>query len=272
MNESTAGAAQSALGLELPAPPIALLQMAALMAEPTCDLDTLADIIEADMALSSALLRAVNSAFFKLSGRVQTVREAITYLGHREVSSITLQNGLRAAFPPATELEALWQRATERSRWMGVVAQALGFDAWAAHSAGLFEECGKALLFRHAPSAYRSIWAQAPVDDASLVALEMQAFGASHDILGAALCETWGLQAAAVHSVRHHVEMQATLVLAGPVGHQRIAAVSVLAHHASEPALDLERCIETISQQLDLPSARVKAAMPSPRLGPAAST
>ncbi|MFG6462041.1 HDOD domain-containing protein [Roseateles sp. DXS20W] len=263
MNESTAGAAQSALSLQLPAPPAALLRMAALMAAPTCDVDTLGDVIEADMALSSALLKTVNSAFFKLSGRVQTVREAITYLGHREVSAITLQNALRAAFPPAPELEALWQRATERSRWMGVVAQALGFDAWAAHSAGLFEECGKALLYRHAASRYRLIWAQAPADDALLVSLEMQAFGASHDILGAALCETWGLQASAVHSVRHHVQTQTTLALSGPLGHRRIAAVSALAHHATASAADFERCLESIAQQLELPAARLRAAISS---------
>lgn len=262
MTESTAGAPQNALSLELPAPPLALLQMAALMAEPTCDLHTLAEIIEADMALSSALLKTVNSAFFKLAGRVQTVREAITYLGHREVSAITLQNGLRAAFPPTPDLESLWQRAAERSRWMGVVAQALGFDAWAAHSAGLFEECGKALLFRHAPSAYRSVWTRAPADDALLVSLELQAFGASHDILGAALCETWGLQASAVHSVRHHVDAQATLALSGPAGHRRIAAVSVLAYHVTDSDTEFERCIESISQQLELPIARVRAAVP----------
>jgi HD-like signal output (HDOD) protein len=265
LDESMAGAARHALNLELPAPPLALLQMAALLAEPSCDIDALADIIETDMALSAALLRTVNSAFFKLSGRVQTVREAITYLGYREVGSITLQNGLRAAFPPAPELESLWQRSTERSRWMGAVAQALGFDAWAAHSAGLFEECGKALLFRHATSTYRSVWQQAPTDDAALVLHEMQAFGASHDILGAALCETWGLQAAAAHSVRCHVAMHATLALSGPVGHRRIAAVSVLAHHATKPAHELERCIESIAQQLELPSARIRAAIPSPR-------
>lgn len=214
------------------------------------------------MALAAALLRTVNSAFFKLSGRVQTVRKAITYLGYREVGLITLQNGLRAAFPQAAELDSVWQRAAARSQWMGVVANVLGFDAWASHSAGLFEECGKALLFRHAPAPYRLVWAQAPGDDAMLASLEMQTFGASHDILGAALCETWGLQASAVHSVRHHIEVQATLTLRGPASHQAVAAVSALAHHALGEPADLDRCVQALAPQLGVAPARLHAVMP----------
>ena len=65
--------------------------------------------------------------------------------------------GLRAAFPPAPELEPLWERAARRGLLMGRLAQRLGLDAWAAHSAGLFEECGKAVLFRHATDHYRAM-------------------------------------------------------------------------------------------------------------------
>lgn len=263
MSAPPSNSGRHVLSLELPAPPGPLLQMTTLLTAPTPDLDAVSDLIEVDMALASTLLKTVNSAFFRLSGRVQTVREAITYLGCREVGAITLQHSLRAAFPQAPELEQLWDRAAARSRWMGVVANALGFDAWAAHSAGLFEECGKALLFRHLPSHYRPLWAQAPADDRRLVALEMEAFGASHDILGAALCETWGLQPSAVHSVRHHVEIQATQVLSGPPGHRSIGAVSALAHHARGPAADFDHCLEAMAQQLDLAPARLRAVIPS---------
>jgi len=69
---------QDALNLDLPAPPVALARMTALLAEPSCDLDSLSELIESDMALASALLITVHSVLFNLSGRIQTVREAIT--------------------------------------------------------------------------------------------------------------------------------------------------------------------------------------------------
>jgi HD-like signal output (HDOD) protein len=53
------------------------------------------------MALAAAVMKAVNSSLYGLKGRVQSVQQAITYLGMREVAAITFEMGLRAAFPPA---------------------------------------------------------------------------------------------------------------------------------------------------------------------------
>jgi HD-like signal output (HDOD) protein len=187
------------------------------MAEDDLNLAAISQLIESDMALAAAVLKAVNSSLYGLKGRVQSVQQAITYLGMREVAGITFEMGLRAAFPPAAELEPLWQRAGQRGLLMGRLAQRMGLDAWAAHSAGLFEECGKAVLFRHATDHYRAMLRAADTDT-ELVSLEHTGFGVSHDALGAALCESWGLAPAAVGSVRHHVAAQATLELARPAG------------------------------------------------------
>src|SRR5678815_5625172 len=112
---------------------------------------------------------------------------------------------------------------------MGRIANPLGVDAWAAHSAGLFEECGKAVMFRHATERYKPLLAQAKNDE-ELLMLEHEAFGVSHDTLGAALCESWGVAAPAVDSVRYHVVVNSTLELPMQVPRRAICAISALAH------------------------------------------
>ncbi len=223
------------LEIDIPAQPDALVKLSLLLAEDEINLQAAAALIETDMALAAAVLKAVNSSLYGLKGRVQTVQQAITYLGMREVAAITFEIGLRAAFPPAAELEPVWQRAARRGLLMGRVAARLGLDAWAAHSAGLFEECGKAVLFRHAPDHYRAML-RAATSDSELAALERAGFGVSHDALGAALCESWGLAAAAVASVRHHVALQAqtdpppTLPEALVPGRRALATLSTIVH------------------------------------------
>ena len=192
------------LDIDIPAQPESLVKLSLLLAEEEINLQAAATLIEGDMALAAAVLKAVNSSLYGLKGRVQSAQQAITYLGMREVAAITFEMGLRAAFPPAPELEPLWQRAGLRGLVMGRLAQKLALDAWGAHSAGLFEECGKAVLFRHAPDHYRAML-RATTDDTALAELEHAGFGVSHDALGAALCESWGLSATAVASVRYHV-------------------------------------------------------------------
>ena len=217
------------LDIDIPAQPQSLVQLSLLMAQDDINLQAASALIETDMALASAVMKAVNSSLYGLRGRVQSVHQAVMYLGLREVAAITFEMGLRAAFPPAPELEPLWQRAAERGVLMGRLAQRLALDAWGAHSAGLFEECGKAVLFRHAPTHYRAML-RATQDDAELVTLERAGFGVSHDALGGALCESWGLGAAAVASVRLHVQARQDLRLPEVAARRAICALSVLSH------------------------------------------
>jgi HD-like signal output (HDOD) protein len=201
-------------------------------------------------------MKAVNSSLYGLAGRVQSVQQAITYLGTREVAGITFEMGLRAAFPPAPELEPIWHRAAHRGLLMGRLAAALGLDAWAAHSAGLFEECGKAVLFRHAPDHYRTML-RAAANDADLCQLEYTGFGVSHDALGAALCESWGLGPAAVASVRHHVAAQGLMELAGAPAKRSVLALSVVAEAMATAPSSIDELVPRIAPQAELDATLV---------------
>lgn len=241
------------LEIDIPAQPEALVKLSLLLAEEDINLTAAAELIEGDMALAAAVMKAVNSSLYGLKGRVQSVMQAITYLGMREVAAITFEMGLRAAFPPAQELEPLWQRAGLRGLVMGRLAQKMSLDSWAAHSAGLFEECGKAVLFRHAPDHYRAML-RAAKSDVELAQLEHAGFGVSHDALGAALCESWGLAAAAVASVRHHVATQADLHLPPAVanGRRPLLALSATVHALLTAPETLDEAVASLAPQADL--------------------
>jgi HD-like signal output (HDOD) protein len=234
------------LDIDIPSQPDSLVKLSLLLAEEDVNLKAAAGLIETDMALAAAVMKAVNSSLYGLKGRVQSVQQAITYLGMREVAAITFEMGLRAA-EPAPELQPLWDRAARRGLLMGRLGQRLGLDAWAAHSAGLFEECGKAVLFRHATDHYRAML-RAAEGDTELAMLERAGFGVSHDALGAALCESWGLAPPAVASVRHHVAAQAGGPLPAMPDRRPICALSVVAH-----------CLLNAPQTLDERAAEVAA-------------
>jgi HD-like signal output (HDOD) protein len=239
------------LDIDIPAQPQSLVRLSLLLAQQDINLQAASDLIESDMALAAAVMKAVNSSLYGLKGRVQSVHQAITYLGMREVAAITFEMGLRAAFPPTPELEPVWQRAAQRGLLMGRLASRLSLDAWAAHSAGLFEECGKAVLFRHAPDHYRAML-RATQSDAELVILEHTGFGVSHDALGAALCESWGLGAPAVASVRHHVVAHSSWQLPEAQTRRPICALSVLAHALMMAPETLDEAAQAVALQADL--------------------
>jgi HD-like signal output (HDOD) protein len=239
------------LNIDVPAQPESLVKLSLLLADQEVNLQAVSGLISGDMALAAAVLKAVNSAMYGLAGRVKSVHQAITYLGTREIAAVTFEMGLRAVFPSAPELDPIWERAGARGLLMGRIGQVLGVDPWAAHSAGLFEECGKAVLFRHAPDTYRPLLRDA-ADDEELLLMEQDAFGIGHDQLGAALCEHWGLSEAAVSSVRYHVIVNATLQLPMQLPKRAICALSALAQALMVDPSTLDGVAQKIAPQADL--------------------
>lgn len=239
------------LNIDIPSQPAALAELSILLGADEVNLQAVSTLVEQDMALAAAVLKAVNSSLYGLSGRVRSVHQAVTYIGTREVAAVTFEMGLKAVFPSAPELEPVWERATVRGLLMGRIGQALGVDPWAAHSAGLFEECGKPVLYRHAPAAYRRLLNEAENDEA-LLGTEARVFGVSHDALGAALCETWGLASAAVHSVRYHVLVNATRQLPQQVERRAICAISALANALMTDPDSLDEVAAVVAPQAQL--------------------
>lgn len=193
------------LNIDLPACPATLVKLSLMMAEESVSLPEMAALIETDMALASAVVRTVNSALFGLLRRVETVHEAIQYLGMAQVAGLTYEVGLRGAFPPTPLLQTLWDRAGIRGLAMGRIARQMDVDHWQAHTMGLFAESGRAVLMAHDARRYSDL-KSASTDEAGLAAAEVQAFGVTHSALGAALCSTWGLAREVADGVRMRVQ------------------------------------------------------------------
>lgn len=189
------------LDIDLPACPQILVQLSMLMADEDANLQSIATLIEGDMALASAVVRSVNSALFGLLRRVESVPEAVRFLGVREVSALTFEIGLRGAFPPSPMITGLWNSAGRRSLVMGRAAPALDIDPWLAQTAGLFAESGQAALLVHDSTGYPALVAASP-DALSWLDAEQAVYGVTHASLGAALCQAWGLAVEVAASVR----------------------------------------------------------------------
>ena len=195
------------LDLSLPACPRAVLRLSQLMSREDVHAQELAAIVETDMALAAAVMRAVNSAMFGILRRVETVAEAVLFLGLRDVAALTCEAGLRATFPDTPAMRHLWDQARLRSLLMGRCGDGLGLHAWRAQSAGLFAQVGQAALMAHDPRRHDAVRnataAQSPGQPAAtLAAAERAAFGVDHAVLGSALCRAWGLAAPVSDFVR----------------------------------------------------------------------
>lgn len=246
--------------IDLPARPQPLVEMSLLLAREHVDMSSAGRVVEQDMALAAAVLKVVNSPLYGLRGRVDSVQQALTYLGLRQIAAITFEMGLRAAFPPGPEMMAIWDRAARRGFIMSRLAQPLGQEPWAAHSAGLFEECGKAVLFRHAQEHYRAMM-RAATDDAELCQMEQAGFGIGHDALGAAMCEAWGLAPAAVACVRLHIQARNPQGWPAHLPQPGLLGLSVIAHAMLHTPTEVDAVVQRVAAPSRLDAAQALRAV-----------
>lgn len=120
----------------IPTNRLPVLNLLAALYQPDADLDELERLIAQDVSLSYKLLRYLNSAFFHLPRRIDSIRQAVVFLGVRELRSWASLVALSAVpdKPPAL-MEGLMARA----RACELVARACEPDAVStSFTVGLF--------------------------------------------------------------------------------------------------------------------------------------
>lgn len=188
--------------------PSAIQQSLALLRQPDADMGTLARIIEFDPGLTANILHLANSAYFGGARAISSVREAVLRLGVEQVFQLLiaavaaprLRQEIKGYGLPAGRLLA-------HSVTTAVAAEAVGRQLGLAipectFTAGLLSNVGKVVLGTFLEVDPRPILDLAEAEELTFEQAEQVMLGISHDEVGAALLEHWGLPGPLVYVVR----------------------------------------------------------------------
>jgi putative nucleotidyltransferase with HDIG domain len=178
------------------------------------DMDTsasrMAAIIDSDPAITSKILKVVNSAFYGFHRKIESVEHAIVILGNNEVINLSISLALNKFIldsAPA-EIRQLWMHSllvAHLSHWIGTFLGCHAADL--TYTIGLLHDIGKIAMAQHEGLTS---------DISSFSTLERLAaeeirFGLSHAELGAYIVDRWQLPEDIVDSLRaHHLPAIAT--------------------------------------------------------------
>ena len=156
----------------------------------------LANVILKDHALTSKLLKMVNSAFYGLAaGKVSTVTRAVVVMGYENVRLATLSLALFEHFKGKPNAKPL-KEAVVGSFWSGMMARELAsmegdIDPEEVFVCSMMSNLGKLVMIYYLPDEYRRICA-AMVDEGISEAKAMRSVcGVTYDELGMAVAKQW---------------------------------------------------------------------------------
>jgi putative nucleotidyltransferase with HDIG domain len=189
---------------ELPA------RLAALMANPNSGVDEFDKAIKPDPGTTANLLRLANSAYFGLSRRIGTAREAISILGLKRVYDVAALTAVQRALPdrlPGYELtsKGYWQHCVAVAVLSEGLARAHGGQPPAlAFTAGLMHDIGKLVLGEFLSLHAAEVLARMRSQGVTLINAEREVLGVDHGEIGFELARAWHLPEVVAAVIRWH--------------------------------------------------------------------
>ena len=195
----------------------------------------IAGLVRADAALSSEMLRIVNSPLYGMKLRVNSIQQALVVLGFDEIRRFVLAVSMRGFLGASMRLDLL-RGIWRHSLACAIVCEELSIACSSsegrddrAYTTGLLADIGRLALFVVHPEGYSALLTDADPATAMLER-ERNAFGLDHCEAGAWLAGKWGLpeevkRVAATHhnppdAPEFHLEklIQVGMLLTGVLG------------------------------------------------------
>lgn len=193
---------------DLPALPQALTDLLRALDREDVALDELAATLSHDQALAAKTLRLANSSFYGLSGRVNSIRDAIGVLGLRSLGTALTAAAIAGRFArPRCEgfdLAVYWRHSIACGLCARQLAQTQGLDANAAFTAGLLHDLGHLVLASQLPDVQAAIYALRAQRDCEMLQAERELTGTDHAVTGAQVAQRWHFGVDVVEAIRHH--------------------------------------------------------------------
>lgn len=175
----------------------------------------IADIVRRDPSLTARLLRLVNSVYYALKTPVQSIEEAVFYLGVRQIRQLVMVTPVIEDFQKlAARTEYPW-----RAFWQHCIGTAILTRELIASSqspaaemdyvAGLLHDVGKIAMAAAFPSHFEAIYSRGTPGE-RLLRTERAILGMDHAELGARYLQQHQLPASLIGTARyHHAPLQA---------------------------------------------------------------
>jgi putative nucleotidyltransferase with HDIG domain len=194
---------------DLPTLPIIATQIFHIASDPSTSGKELSHIIMRDPALTSKLLKTVNSAFFGHPQKISSISQAIILLGNDDIVDIAF--GLAAAkifnikpIKGFIDPNNLWHHAICTALIAQDLCRNIPEYADIAFTAGLLHDVGKIFLIEKFADMYVKAHANNANYNLPLFELEEDIFGTNHAMLGKELASRWNLPEALVHAISYH--------------------------------------------------------------------
>ena len=195
--------------LELVSAPNTYLQLNALIQDPMYSADDITAIINTDPALTTRLLKVVNSPYYGFPSQINTISRAITIIGTNELIQLVLATSVINAFKgiPSNlmNMDEFWKHSLACALTSSLLAEKCKqVSRERFFIAGLLHNIGCLVMYQSVPELAREAINRAQFGHEIIYQAEKNVLGFDHTEVGEALIKGWRLPALLAETARFH--------------------------------------------------------------------
>lgn len=193
----------------LPSLPSIAIEVIDLVQQQDVNIKQIANTIQHDPALSTKILKTVNSSFYGQSHSISTISHALVVLGLNSVKTLALGFSLVANLKDSGgegfDHIRFWKRCLYSAVAARSLAKQLGLvQQEEAFLGGLLQDMGMLALNQTCNVEYQQALRQAGEEHQNLIEVERQVLGIDHAQVGGALASKWNLPPLLTQPILYH--------------------------------------------------------------------
>jgi len=201
---------------DLPSLPTVATNALSLMGNPRTSMKDLGNVIGSDQAITSKLLKMVNSAYYGFPRRISTISQALVVLGVEGLRSLIMGLSVQSMFNTNLS-KLLWIHSVSSAATAKLITQKYGsVHPEESFVVALIHDIGRLILCQHFPDEFSDM-GFLYMDSIQDLSKEREFFGMDHCEVGAIMATNWNLPDKIIESIKYHhkpnVVMQNQVVL-----------------------------------------------------------
>ena len=191
--------------------PVLFHRLVEMINAPNVNPETIAKIIAVDPALTARLLRLVNSPFYGLASKVDTISRAVVLVGTRQLVMLAMGATLVTAFKglpvSLVNMESFWSHSISCGASARLLAKQMRLaQPESFFVAGLLHDIARLLIYTQLPAHALYLLTEARRQQKLVHDLEEDTLGFTHEALGGELLKIWNCPPELTERVmRHHL-------------------------------------------------------------------
>ena len=202
---------------DLPTLPTVVATISTKVANPMTNAADVGRLIEQDPALTSKVLRLVNSAYYGFPKQIKSIQHAVVILGFNKVKAIIITATVFDIIEQKDGRQLNLRRFWQHSLGVAIASKAVAETIGASHSGedafigGLLHDIGKVILDQFQHDLYGPVLQYAGDKDMLLLDAEKELMGVTHSQVGGWIIDKWRLPSSILQMVKyHHTPSQAS--------------------------------------------------------------